>query len=307
MEQFNEYFQLAYDDEEIRSIYQNKRFFKEVERQYLNYPEASQNSALTGLDEQIPHDNQGTPSNKENDEEKVDQSKKQAASISKNNNSHKGKKTRVNPSEETTNYKTEGTDSSSAEPRREHKINSAGAACLHEIHRLLNNDCKKYGFELEAPNFQHLFCGNILYHKQFIKAKIYQILRHESAHNDQVIHAMVKEKNDMDFIYKINLTFEFMYKKYIEEKKDNNLSIDENEEIGIRTLKEVVEERIKKLEKKGTLTKEKIQKIKDFELNSKNFFKELNKINTRSNCKEPKFHFEVVSYIENYPESDDDN
>ena len=115
---------------------------------------------------------------------------------------------------------------------------------------------------------------------------------------------MVLEKKDNEFVREINLTFKYIYEKYIEEKSDNGMPIDENKEIGIRTLKQVVKERREQLEKKGIATQEEIEKLADFELNSKNFFKELKNIKKRSNSKTPKFQFEVVSYIENYPELD---
>ena len=53
------------------------------------------------------------------------------------------------------------------------------------------------------------------------------------------------------------------------------------------------------MENKENSTKEEFEKLEDFELNSKNFFVELGKIRKRDNSQEPKFHFEVVPYIEN--------
>ena len=299
MEQFYGNYQLAYEDEDSESF--NRKVYEEAIKLSKNGPEDPQNSSLTGLDEQIPDDSQDLPSNKEMDEERINQSNKQVLSISKNKNSHKGKKTIIDLNEAKTNYQTKGTKSTGKKKknsRRENKINSGGGGCLGEIHRYLNNICKKYNLELIQPNFQHLFCGNILYHQQFIKAKIYQIFRHNCPKNDQVISKMV-EQNNQDFNYTINLTFEFIYKKYIEEKKDNDICIDENEEKGIRNLKQVVKERREALENKENSTKEEFEKLEEFELNSKNFFKELGKIKKRDNSQEPKFHFEVVPYIEN--------
>jgi len=296
---FYEYFQLAIDNKPVK---QNS-FEKTIEN-LSNNPQASQNSSLTGLREQIPQYIQNMPLNEENDEEKIDQANRKVASISKNKNYHKKGKIIIDPNGETTNYQTDGTNSTTKtykNSRREHKINSAGAGCLGEIYTYLYNMCVIYGYKLKRPNFQHLFCGNILYHQQFTKAKIYQIFRHNCPQNDQVINIMVAQ-NNQDFNYTINLTFEFIYKKYIEEKKDNDICIDENEENeekGIRNLKQVVKERREALENKENSTKEEFEKLEEFELNSKNFFKELGKIKKRDNSQEPKFHFEVVPYIEN--------
>ena len=60
------------------------------------------------MDEQIPDDNQGLPSNKEMDEERISQSNEQVISISKNKNSHKGEKTIIDLNEAKTNYQTKG-------------------------------------------------------------------------------------------------------------------------------------------------------------------------------------------------------
>ena len=301
---FYEYFQLAIDNKPVK---QNS-FEKTIEN-LSNNPQASQNSSLTGLREQIPQYIQNMPLNEENDEEKIDQANRKVASISKNKNYHKKGKIIIDPNGETTNYQTDGTNSTTKtykNSRREHKINSAGAGCLGEIYTYLYNMCVIYGYKLKRPNFQHLFCGNILYHEQFLNARIYQILRHDCPENDQIIQAMALEIMDNKFMYIINLTFKFIYQKYIEEKNDNSMPIDENEEIGIRTLKQVVEERIEALEKNGMATEEKIEEIREFENNSKNFFVELEKVEKkkRKNCKQPKFQFEAVSYIENYPELD---
>ena len=305
MEKSYEYYKLAYLGEENESAIQN--IFEEKIEEYTNGLEDPLNSFLTGLREQISQDNQGLPSSKENDEdeEKIAQSNIQVTLISKNKNSHKNKKIMLDLNGTTTNYQSNGTKSNSMKKkksRREHRINSAGAGCLNEIHKYLNNICGKYSLELEHPNFQNLFCGNIKYHLQFIHAKIYQIFIHNRPKNDKVISKMVKEIKNKKFNYIINLTFDFIYKKYIEEKNDNDMLIDENEknkEIGIRTLKQVVEERKKALEKKEIVTEEDIEKIDDFEFNSKNFFVELKNIEMRENCQEPKFHFEVIPYIEN--------
>jgi hypothetical protein len=306
---FDEHYILAYDIKENEPFRQSS--FQNTIENLSNSPQdssqASQNSSLTGLNEQVPLDSQNMPSSNENDEERIGQSNREVTSISKNKNSHKKRKIMIDPNGATTNYQTNGTNSTAMKKknsRRENKINSAGAGCFGEIYTYLYNMCIINGFELKRPNFQHLFCGNILYHEQFLKARIYQILRHEIPENDQIIRAMVLEKKNNEFIHIINLTFKYIYEKYIEEKSDNGMPIDENEEIGIRTLKQVVEERREQLEKKGIATQEELEKLADFELNSKNFFEELKNIKKRSNSKTPKFQFEVVSYIENYPELD---
>ena len=304
---FYENYQLAVDDDDDENEPVKQSSFKKTIDNLSNSQRASQNSSLTGLREPIPHNNQNMPSRQENDEEKIEQGNRNVSSISKNKNPINKRKIIIDPNENTTNYQTNGTKSTTKKKknsRRENKINSAGAGCLGEIYTLLYNICVIYGYNLKRPNFQHLFGGNILYHEQFLKARIYQIFRHECPENDQIIKAMVLEKKDNEFIYIINLTFQYIYQKYKEEKSDNGLPIDENEEIGIRTLKQVVEERRETLEKKGKATQEEIEKINEFEINSKNFFLELGKINKRNNCKEPKFQFEIVSYIENYPELD---
>ena len=309
---FDEHYILAYDIKENEPFRQSS--FQNTIENLSNSPQesqqASQNSSLTGLNEQVPHDNQNMPSSNENDEERIGQSNGEFTSISKNKNSHKKRKIMIDPNGATTNYQTNGTNSSAMKKknsRRENKINSAGAGCLGEIYTYHYKKCKKYGYELKRPNFQHLFCGNILYHEQFLNARIYQILRHENPQNDKIIKKMVLEKKDNEFVREINLTFKYIYEKYIEEKSNNNMPIDENKEIGIRTLKQVVEERkeeLEELEKKGIATQEELEKLADFEHNSKKFFEELKNIKKRSNSKTPKFQFEVVSYIENYPEFD---
>jgi hypothetical protein len=306
---FDEHYILAYDIKENEPFRQSsfQNTIENLSNSPQDSPQASQNSSLTGLNEQVPLDSQNMPSSNENDEERIGQSNREVTSISKNKNSHKKRKIMIDPNGATTNYQTNGTNSTAMKKknsRRENKINSAGAGCFGEIYTYLYNMCIINGFELKRPNFQHLFCGNILYHEQFLKARIYQILRHEIPENDQIIRAMVLEKKNNEFIHIINLTFKYIYEKYIEEKSDNGMPIDENEEIGIRTLKQVVEERREQLEKKGIATQEELEKLADFELNSKNFFEELKNIKKRSNSKTPKFQFEVVSYIENYPELD---
>ena len=306
---FDEHYILAYDIKENEPFRQRsfENTIENLSNSPQDSPQASQNSSLTGLNEQVPLDSQNMPSSNENDEERIGQSNREVTSISKNKNSHKKRKIMIDPNGATTNYQTNGTNSTAMKKknsRRENKINSAGAGCFGEIYTYLYNMCIINGFELKRPNFQHLFCGNILYHEQFLKARIYQILRHEIPENDQIIRAMVLEKKNNEFIHIINLTFKYIYEKYIEEKSDNGMPIDENEEIGIRTLKQVVEERREQLEKKGIATQEELEKLSDFELNSKNFFEELKNIKKRSNSKTPKFQFEVVSYIENYPELD---
>ena len=306
---FDEHYILAYDIKENEPFRQSsfQNTIENLSNSPQDSPQASQNSSLTGLNEQVPLDSQNMPSSNENDEERIGQSNREVTSISKNKNSHKKRKIMIDPNGATTNYQTNGTNSTAMKKknsRRENKINSAGAGCFGEIYTYLYNMCIINGFELKRPNFQHLFCGNILYHEQFLKARIYQILRHEIPENDQIIRAMVLEKKNNEFIHIINLTFKYIYEKYIEEKSDNGMPIDENEEIGIRTLKQVVEERREQLEKKGIATQEELEKLDDFEFNSKNFFEELKNIKKRSNSKTPKFQFEVVSYIENYPELD---
>lgn len=302
MDQFNEHFQLPSEEEENESV--NLKECKEGIALYINSIDYPQNSSLTGLNEQFTDDNQGLPSNKENDEEKINQSNEQVTSISKNKNSHIGKKTIIDLNGAKTKYQTNETKSTGKKKknsRRENKINSAGAGCLGEIHKYLNYICGQYNLDLIRPNFQHLFGGNILYHQQFIKARIYQIFSHNNRENHQVINEVINQKNK-NFNYTINLTFEYIYKKYIEEKEENEMSIDENEENeekGIRNLKQVVKERREALEKKKIFSKEEFEKIEDFEYNSKNFFIELKKIKKRINCQEPKFHFEVDPYIEN--------
>ena len=301
MDQYDEYFQLACLEEENESVEQK---FEETIEQNINDPKDPLNSSLTRLNEQIPDDNQDLPSSKENNEEKINQSNELVTSISKNKKSHKDEKTIIDLNGAKTNYQTNGTKSTGKKKkksRRENRINSAGAGCLGEIYNYLNKICEQYNLVLKRPNFQNAFCGNILYHEQFIKARIYQIFMHNYPQNEQVINNMIEHKNQ-DFNYTINLTFEFIYKKYIEEKKDNEICIDENEENeerGIRNLKQVVKERRETLEKKEIVTEEDFEEIENFELNSKNFFEELKKIKKKKNCKETKFHFKKISYIEN--------
>ena len=309
---FDEHYILAYDIKENEPFRQRsfENTIENLSNSPQDSPQASQNSSLTGLNEQVPHDSQNTPSRNENEEERIGQSNGEVTSISKNKNSHKKRKIMIDPNGATTNYQTNGTNSTAMKKknsRRENKINSAGAGCFGEIYAYLYNMCIIHGYELKRPNFQHLFCGNILYHEQFLNARIYQILRHENPQNDKIIKKMVLEKKDNEFVREINLTFKYIYEKYIEEKSDNGMPIDENKEIGIRTLKQVVEERkeeLEELEKKGIATQEELEKLADFEHNSKKFFEELKNIKKRSNSKTPKFQFEVVSYIENYPEFD---
>ena len=306
---FDEHYILVYDINENEPFRQSsfQNTIENLSNSPQDSPQASQNSSLTGLNEQVPHDSQNMPSSNENDEERIGQSNGEVTSISKNKNSHKKRKIIIDQIGSTTNYQTNGTNSTEVKKknsRRENKINSAGAGCFGEIYAYLYNMCIIHGYELKRPNFQHLFCGNILYHEQFLKARIYQILRHEIPENDQIIRAMILEKKNNEFIYIINLTFQYIYEKYIEEKSDNAMPINENEELGIKTLKQVVEERREQLEKKGIATQEELEKLADFEFNSKNFFEELKNIKKRSNSKTPKFQFEVVSYIESYPELD---
>ena len=83
----------------------------------------------------------------------------------------------INPNGANTNYQTNGTNSTAMKKKnshRENKINCAGAGCLGEVYTYYYNKCKKYCYELKLPNFQHLFCGNILYHEQFLNDRIHK-------------------------------------------------------------------------------------------------------------------------------------
>ena len=85
------------------------------------------------------------------------------------------------------------------------------------------------------------FCGNYKTHLQFMSAKIYQILRHENSYNDKVIRDMIQDVKDEEFIHIINRSFEFICKKIAEEKIGNVICIEENEDIGIKVLKQIEE------------------------------------------------------------------
>ena len=111
---FDEHYILAYDIKENEPFRQSS--FQNTIENLSNSPQesqqASQNSSLTGLNEQVPHDNQNMPSRYENDEERIGQSNGEFTSISKNKNSHKKRKIMIDPNGATTNYQTNGTNSS---------------------------------------------------------------------------------------------------------------------------------------------------------------------------------------------------
>ena len=183
--------------------------------------------------------------------------------------------------------------------RRENKINHSGSACFREILKLLNKILEKYGLKLKPVNFETLFSRNYLYHIQFMIAKIYQILI-KNVHNEEVISKMVFEIKDREFIYILNLTFEFVCKYFSEEERDNDMIIDEKKEKAIKALKEASEQIIEEMQKKGGFTEEKIYEEKNaFKLNSQAFFKDFANIKPRQ-PKCPDFQFDVINDIENY-------
>lgn len=308
MNQFNENFTTSNEYEENESESQGS-FMKAIE-QFSNSPEASQNSFfVTGTAESFPQlDEQSQSLNQENDEENINNFNEEITSMAKNNNTHRSKTNIVNQNENQTNYQSNGlisTDVSTKKPRNDNLLNSAGSSCLFQIYVLLNQICEKYKLSLKRPNFQKLFCNNNNYHLQFINAKIYQIFIHNCPYNEEIIRRIVKEFKDKVFINIVNRTFEFIYKKYIEEETDNIICLNENNiNIEIKTLSQVVNERKAKMKYNEYLSEDKIvEKISTFEEISKNFLIEIKgggKLIPRKNAKPPKFKFKILSYIENY-------
>jgi len=289
---------IPYHEEESANV---SPLEKEIEP-YLNNPNSFQNSSsLTGIVEQRQQNAEGQSLGAQNSEDIIDQSNNQPTSICKNKCAHKTKITTINPDEETTNYKTKvkKTKDGKIKERREHRVNHYGSVCLGEIRKRLNKICGKYRLELKAPNFQKLFSINSLYSAQFMKAKIYQIFM-EKEGNREVINKMVSEIKDIEFIYIVNLTFGFICEYYRKEKKDNGMIIDEKNDIAIKIFETISEQIIQEMEMIGGFTMEKIQEEKNaLQHNSKKFFEELEKKQSRK-PKEPEFHFEVSSDIENY-------
>lgn len=302
MNEFNKKFPIACQDEEQEVA--NHCQIKEEMEQFSDNPEVSHNpSALTGLAEQNQENGEKQPLENHNSDEIIEPSNKQVSSITRNRNTPKKKRFAIDPEYETTNYKTNEKKTKGEvikKPRRENKINHYGSACLREIVELLNKICEKYRLRLKSPNFQKLFSKNYLYHKQFMEAKIYQILIKILHENKEVIDKIVFEIGDLELIYILNLTFEFICKYFSEEKIDNDILIDEKKDIAIKALEAIAEQIIEEMKIKGGFTKEEINEKKDaFKICSQEFFKEFAKKNKRK-PKNPEFQFDELPYIEKY-------
>ena len=155
----------------------------------------------------------------------------------------------------------------------------AGTTFMKSIHSLLKERCKKYQLKIKKPNFKKQFgCNSILYSK-FIKAKLYQIYIFNNKKNKDVIKKMTIIRKDKVFIDIMKCTFENLYSKYIEEKKDNNtICIDENDQKkSFDKLTDMAEQKRNKLKNnKKNLSEEEInQRINNFIKYSKNLIKDI--------------------------------
>ena len=164
----------------------------------------------------------------------------------------------------------------------------------------LNKRCKKYerNLRLKKINVTKQFGYNVD-NKRFIKLKFYKILRYKNKHNQKVIDKMTKKYKDRIFIFIINCTFEHLYRKYIENKKNIYFDDKNNYSNCLETLDEIANKKEELNEFDEDWTKEKFLEA------SKQFLDEVNgngKLRNRSRRIPNKVscEYEVVEEIENF-------